>query len=162
MKENKIFDGCKEIAKDLEDVRKRRIQIVKEFDNSIKSNKKLLFEKIRDNLMTQCSKREKEFLGLKMADGEKLLNYLIRQFDVSESIRWDDRYTFKVKALQMRFTDSELNNNEFYFDSGKTEIRKIVNSIFSEKLGIDVGVSFDQNDKYCLLLLSGFRTYVSI
>lgn len=159
--ERDIFKGCKRVARGLNVVRERRSQVLKQFDDAITLHKEILTDKIQNNLISKCTKREKEFLNLRVADGKKLLDYIVEQFDVYESIV-PGLYQFKTGHMFMRITDSEINNNGFYFDTGRNEISEILYSIFTEKLGMIVSEIFDQDDKFCLSVWSGDKEYIPL
>lgn len=147
-----IFNNCEEIAKNL------AMQVTKSPDDS-KPYREALLRKIQDNILYQCNAREIEFLDLKIIMGGRLINYIVDRFDVVEG---QDCYFFKINPMVISFTDSELNHSSFYFDSGRAEIRMIVNSIFNEKLGIDFKLLFDHNDQYVLSLFSNEKLYRSV
>ncbi|NVN96844.1 hypothetical protein HXX01_01200 [Candidatus Nomurabacteria bacterium] len=150
MIEKALFKGCEITAKGLLALRESRSQVVKKLDTSISLRVKILQRRVRTNLLVQCSDREKQFLDLNMTNGKKLLDYLVDQFYVIKSK--SGQYRFMINALQVIFTDTEI--NKIFYDSGRGEIRNIAQSIFSEKLGVEITSSFDYKDKFVFAIWS--------
>jgi hypothetical protein len=154
MEESEIFEGCKRIARNFIFAKNKRKQLA----DIEKSRREILLGKIQENLLNQCNTREKEFLNLKTTDGEKVLDSVMGQFDASKSTV-PGLYEFQINPLKIEITPTELNNNRFYYDSKRAEIREILYSIFSDKLGMCINVTFDNNEKYVLAFYSNAKYY---
>ena len=142
MKENKIFKGCKATAKGF----CRAKDKINSLDDYLLFYKNLIQERIRYNLIAECTQREKYFLELKTIEGKKLLDYVVEQFDVLKS-ETPGEYNFVIHALAVTLTDTEINDHGFYYNEGRDEIRGIARSIFDDKLGVPFDMSFEYKDR---------------
>lgn len=146
----KIFEGCSVLAVIFGKAVKKRSAVMETLDKEVESAKELFLRKLRNDLLTRFTSREWKFLSLKTTENEALLSLIIKNLLVIESTV-PGSYEFKFQYIRVEITDSEINDNGFYFDSGRNEIKDIIYA-FSERLGLLSRATFYPNDKQTLAI----------
>jgi len=145
-----IFKRCSELANIFGEAVKKRSAVMETLDKEVESTKKLFLHRLRNDLLTRFTVREWKFLNLKTTENEALLSLIIKNLLAIESTV-PGSYEFKFQYIRVEITDSEINDNGFYFDSGRDEIKAIIDS-FSEKFGLLYHSAFYLNDKPTLTI----------
>jgi len=151
MKNIGIFEGCEKLAKNFGEAVKNKNVVIETLDIAVGVANNLFLDKVKDNLFRKCTPRERKFLNLKTTEGIALLSSIFKSLIVRESIAVPGSYEFEFQHIRVGITDSEINHNGFFFDSGRDEIREIIDG-FSEELGLLFQAIFYSDEKQILTL----------
>ncbi len=136
MEQISIFKGTQEIVKTIFNKQSEVTQLQKTIDEEKEKLRKILISS------SDFSEEEKRFLGLNVVFSiDSVLDSIINKIVVTEK-------EIYIRSFTIEIGSNEINHNGFAFDTGRRELRAIVDSIAAKFQSTVTNHEFDPGGDY--------------
>lgn len=146
-----VFKGCEEMAVSLAD----KLKALTKAQADIETEKFNVLVFIKNKVKELFAEKEQNFLNLKTTGGTTVIEFIADHIVAGPSVvlqHIDKTRLMLDDFLLIKIISDEINNAGFCYDSGRKELKAVVQSIM-DKFGIPLmQIEFDYDESYVLAI----------